>query len=374
MVREEPIMPGRRTISCLLALTTSAAALTAASAWADDISCPYPDDSFIVGWTLRPPETHGRTTDQLAISPGDASFDIAHAPVCTTPTTLTIVRPDGTGEHTMTMDRYIDGVDIGIWEVGAETVDYPTGTGAWRITKVSNAGATVALNHPVDYRVRRASTVSLHVSPATLPTRPRASGVVQYWTYQGVQAPSPGRTVVIRTPDTTVNGRDWFPGKALATTTTDSTGRYSVTLPIGSTQYVAADVPGTTTLGYVFTPSEAPILAAVYHPTYLTGRAAPTNTTVARPGTKMSTYGHLSVVYNSGKTGPFPKQQVVVQIRPRSNPAAGYHTVATATTTSTGYYYANWNIPYDADVRVAYLTPYQYIRSSFRYLALVDVH
>ena len=53
---------------------------------------------------------------------------------------------------------------------------------------------------------------------------------------------------------------------------------------------------------------------------------------------------------------------------------AGYSTVATATTTRTGYYYANWNIPYDADVRVAYLTPYQYIRSSFRYLALIDVH
>lgn len=366
-------MPGRRTVSCLLALTAAGVTLTAAPASADDIPCPDPDDSFMLGWTLRPPETDGRTTDQLAISPGDASFDIAKGPACS-PTILTITRPDGGGEHTMTIDRIVEGVDIGLWRVGTETVDYATGTGAWRITKVSYAGATVALNRPVDYRVRRASTVSLQVAPATLPTRSRASGVVRYWTYQGVQAPSPGRTVVIRTPDTTVNGRDWSPGKALATTTTDSTGHYSIPLPIGSTQYVAADVPGTTTLGYVFTPSQVPVLAAVYHPTYLTGRAAPTNTTVARPGTKMSTYGHLSVVYNSGRTGPFAKQKVLVQIRPRSNPAAGYHTVASAITTRTGYYYANWNIPYDADVRVAYLTPYQYIRSSYRWLASIDVH
>jgi hypothetical protein len=122
-------MPGRRTISGLPLLAASAAALNAASAWADDIPCPYPDDGFIVGWTLRPPESD-RTPDQLAISPNDASFDIAHGPICITPTTLTIARPDGTAEHTMTMDRYIDGVDIGIWEVGAETVDYRTGTGA----------------------------------------------------------------------------------------------------------------------------------------------------------------------------------------------------------------------------------------------------
>ncbi len=366
-------MSGRRTVSGLLVLTMAAAALITSPAAAAVPPCPNPDDTLLVGWTIPAPETHGRNPDLLAISPGDTSFAVAHMLWCN-PTTLTIARPDGTGEHTMTMGQIVDGAGIGSWEVGTETVDYTTGTGAWRITKVSAGGATVALNHPVDYRVRRASTVSLQVSPATLPTRPRAIGVVRYWNYQGVETPSPGRTVVIRTPDTAVNGREWFPGKALATTTTDSAGRYSVTLPIGSTQYVIADVPGTTALGYVFTPFVSPVLTTVYHPTYLTGRAAPTNTTVARPGSKMSTYGHLSVVYNSGKTGSFAKQTVLVQIRPLSNPGLGYHTVATAVTTSAGYYYANWNIPYDADVRVAYLTPYQYIRSSFRYLARVDVH
>jgi hypothetical protein len=366
-------MFGRRTITGLLVLTTAAAALVASPAATAVVPCPNPDDNLLVGWIIPAPEMHGRNPDLLAISPGDTSFPVVHALWCS-PTTLTIARPDGTGEHMMTMGQIVDGAGIGSWEVGTETVDYATGTGPWRITKESYAGATVALNHPVDYRVRRASTVSLQVSPATLPARPRASGVVRYWTYQGAQTPSPGRAVVIRTPDTTVNGRDWYPGAALATTSTDNTGHYSVTLPIGSTQHVIADVPGTTGLGFVFTPFASPVLATVYHPTYLSGRTAPTNTTVARPGTKMSTYGHLSVVYNSGTTGPFAKQTVRVQIRPRSNPAAGYSTVATATTTSTGYFYANWNIPYDADVRVAYLTPYQYIRSSYRYLALIDVH
>lgn len=365
-------MSGRRTVSGLLVLTAAATALVASPAAAAVVPCPNPDDSLIVGWIIPAPEMHGRNPDLLAVSPGNTSFPIAHVPYCT-PTTLTIARPDGTGEHTMTMGQIVDGAGIGIWEVGTETVDYATGTGAWRITKETAGGATIALNHPVDYRIRRASTVSLQVSPATLPTRPRASGIVRYFNYQGLETPSPGRTVVIRTPDTTVNGREWFPGKALATTTTDSAGRYSVTLPIGSTQYVIADVPGTTTLGFVFTPFVSPVLATVYHPTYLSGRAAPTTATVARPGSKMSTYGHLSVVHNSGKTGPFAKQKVLVQIRPLNNPGAGYRTVATATTSSTGYYYANWNIPYDADVRVAYLTPYQYIRSSFRYLARVDV-
>src|SRR6266508_1048939 len=360
----------RRTVAGLLVLTGAAATLSGPDASAVT-PCPDPGDSFVVGWTIPYPGTNGSGVDELAISPTDASFAIAHGPVCTW-TTLTIARPDGSGEHTMTMDQYIDGVDIGIWEVGTETVPYATGTGPWRITKVSAQGSTVTLNHPVDYRVRRASTVSLQVAASTLPAHPRASGVVRYWTYQGILAPSPGRTVVIRTPDTTVNGRDWLPGTALATTTTDSEGRYSVTLPIGSTQYVIADVPGTTTLGYVFTPFVSPVLAAVYHPTSITGRAAPTTATVIRPGTKMSTYGHLSVVRNDGSTGPFAKQKVVVQLRPRSNPGAGYSTVASATTTSTGYYYTNWTAQYDADVRVAYLSPYTYIRSSYRWLALVD--
>jgi hypothetical protein len=108
-------------------------------------------------------------------------------------------------------------------------------------------------------------------------------------------------------------------------------------------------------------------------PTTITGTAGPTVATVIRRGAKMSTYGHLSVMYTTGKTGPFAGQQIVVQVRPRSNPSAGYSTIATATTTSTGYYYANWNVIQDVDVRVAFLSPYQSIASSYRWLRVVDV-
>jgi len=355
----------RRTVAGLLVLTGAAATLSGPDASAVT-PCPDPGDSFVVGWTIPYPGTNGSGVDELAISPTDASFAIAHGPVCTW-TTLTIARPDGSGEHTMTMDQYIDGVDIGIWEVGTETVPYATGTGPWRITKVSAQGTTVALDQPVDYRVRRASTATLLVSPGTLPRHPRATGVVGYWTYQGGHAASPGRTVLIRSQAYTKDGP---PGTVLATTTTDARGGYSVGLPIGTGQYVEADVPGTTTLGFVFTPR---VLAAVYHPTAITGRVAATTATVIRAGTRMSTYGHLSVVRNDGTTGPFTNQEIVVQLRPRANPAAGYSTIAAARTTSTGYYYTNWNIPYDADVRVAYLSPYRFVRSSYRWLALVDV-
>jgi hypothetical protein len=87
----------------------------------------------------------------------------------------------------------------------------------------------------------------------------------------------------------------------------------------------------------------------------------------------MSTYGHLRVMYTSGTSGAFGNQQVVVQTRPRGQTVTPYRTVATATTTGTGYYYANWNVQADVDVRVAFLTPYQTIGSTFRWIRAVDV-
>ena len=108
-------------------------------------------------------------------------------------------------------------------------------------------------------------------------------------------------------------------------------------------------------------------------PTTITGTANPTTATVIRPGTKMSTYGHLKAMYTSGATGAFAKQKVVVQTRPRGQLGTPYTTVATATTTGTGYYYANWTARTDVDVRVAFITPYTTIASSFRWLRVVDV-
>ena len=108
-------------------------------------------------------------------------------------------------------------------------------------------------------------------------------------------------------------------------------------------------------------------------PTTLTGTAGATNATVIRPGTKMSTFGRLSAMYTTGATGPFASRQVLVQTRPRGRIAIPYSTVATATTTSTGYYYTNWTARQDVDVRVAFLSPYQSVGSAFRYVRAVDV-
>ena len=108
-------------------------------------------------------------------------------------------------------------------------------------------------------------------------------------------------------------------------------------------------------------------------PTTLTGTAGATNATVIRPGTKMSTFGRLSAMFTTGTTGPFANQHVVVQTRPRGDTTEPYTTVATATTTSTGYYYTNWNAQQDVDVRVAYLSPYQSVGSAFRYVRAVEV-
>lgn len=59
---------------------------------------------------------------------------------------------------------------------------------------------------------------------------------------------------------------------------------------------------------------------------------------------------------------------MLVQTRPRS--ATAYSTVATA---GTGYYYANWNAPVDADVRVVFAPLYQTVRSAYRWLRVVEV-
>jgi hypothetical protein len=57
----------------------------------------------------------------------------------------------------------------------------------------------------------------------------------------------------------------------------------------------------------------------------------------------------------------------------RGQTSQPYRTVATATTTRTGYYYANWFVWNDVDVRVAFISPYQSIASTYRWLRTVDV-
>jgi hypothetical protein len=353
----------------LLALSLGATLLAGPPAAHAADACPDPDDHIHPGWLFphgNPP--NGRDGDPFAMSPGNTTLGLADGALWCRGVSVTVERPDGSGSHQALLDQYIDGAGVNPTQYGYDTFDYATGTGPWRITKATYGGVTVDLTTPAEFRMTRGSVLTLAATPGALPSGPRVSGTVKYWTYQGVQAPSPGRTVWIRKPDTLTY--PYQRGPIIATTTTDSAGRYAVTLPIHTNQDVVADVPGTTTLGFTF---YGPVRATVYQPTFLTGRAAPTTATVIRPGTRMSTYGHLSVVYTTGKTGPFANQRVLVQTRPRSNPSAPYSTVGSDVTSSTGYYYTNWNASVDVDVRVAFITPYQSIASSYRWLRVVDV-
>src|SRR6266540_2720920 len=89
--------------------------------------------------------------------------------------------------------------------------------------------------------------------------------------------------------------------------------------------------------------------------TALTGTAGATSDAVIHAGTKMSTYGHLTI-YRYGTAYAYGGQRVDIQTRPRGQTATPYTTVATATTSAaTGYYYyANWTVQSDVDVRVQF--------------------
>jgi hypothetical protein len=110
---------------------------------------------------------------------------------------------------------------------------------------------------------------------------------------------------------------------------------------------------------------------ALYRATHLTGTAGATSGSVIRPGTRMSTYGHLSIT--EGTTKPYAGRKVLVQTRPHNQTTAPFTTVASATTTSTGYYYTNWTARTDVDVRVAYVSTDRYTTSAYRVVRFVDV-
>ena len=356
--------------SAMLALSLGTAVLAVPSTAHAD-ACPDPAGDFATGWFPREGRaSSARDVDPFAISPDRSWLGFSHDKECI-PLSLTVERPDGSERHQAVIDKFSDGAgrDTGFHWFGYDTFDYATGTGPWRVTQAGHGGSTVALTRPVGFRLTRASVTTLTATPGALPTGPRVTGTVKYWTHQGVLAPSPGRTVRIRKPSPDLYR--YVPGAIIATAKTDAAGRFAITLPLRTSQRVVSDVPGTTTLGYTFMDATQ---TKVFQPTTITGHTAATTATVIRPGTKMSTYGHLNVVYTNGKTGPFTNQKVVVQTRPRLNPTAPYTTVATDTTSATGYYYTNWNATDDVNVRVAFLTPYKSIASSYRWLRTVNVH
>src|SRR6266540_2945988 len=233
-------------------------------------------------------------TDPLGITPADTSYGILSGiPSCNSsdyPVVL-VERPDGSRAHRVELDYYADYIDLFGW-IGADTFDYATVTGPWRINTVYQGTASATLTHPVSYTIKRASRVTLTVGPV------------------------------------------------LASTTTDSYGRYAVTLPLTASTYVYAAVPSTSTLGWTTSHwKSADTLAQVLHPTYVSGTVKPTYATVVHAGTLMSTCGHLSVMTSSGAIVPYAGQKVVVQTRPRGDTTKPYRTIGDATTNSKGYFY-----------------------------------
>jgi hypothetical protein len=111
----------------------------------------------------------------------------------------------------------------------------------------------------------------------------------------------------------------------------------------------------------------------VKYATVLDGVTNPTSATVITPGTKMSTYGHLKITKYGQSTG-YAGQRVDIQTRPRGQTSVPYATVATATTSgATGYYYANWNVTADVDVRVQFLSIDANVKNTWKYIRVVDV-
>lgn len=304
-------------------------------------------------------------TDPLAVSPSNSRYTIsANMSACLdAQERVTVARPDGSRAHQVLLDHVCDQAGCLGTHDGVDQLPYATATGQWRVTKIEDGGRSVDLTHPVSFTIKRATVATLSVPAVNVPATARATGLVTYWTAAGTQAPVPGRRVIIRT---------WQGPTAytVATTTTNSNGRFSVPVPVPSGIRLEAAVPSTSTLGWdVSNTGQVRIL----HPTSITGTAAPTSSTVIRNGTKMSTYGHLTVLSDAGRVIPAAAKTVVVQTRPKANPSAGYSTVGTATTTNTGYYYTNWNATVDADVRVAFISPYQTITSAYRWVRSIDV-
>jgi hypothetical protein len=332
---------------------TAMPALSAADCLADTVIMVPGYSIFTIG---------GYYEDPLAVSPSNSRYTISAkmSPCLDAKERVTVARPDGSQAHQVLLDYVCDFADCIGTHDGTDQLPYATATGQWRVTKIEDGGRTVNLTHPVSFTIKRATVATLSVPAVNVPAKPRATGLVTYWTAAGTQAPVPGRRVNIRTHQ----------GDVVATTTTDSNGRYSVTVPVASGVRLEAAVPSTSTLGWDVSNS---VQVKILHPTSISGTAGPTSGTAIYDRTKMSTYGHLTVLTNAGKSIPYASQTVVVQTRPKAHPSVGYSTVGTATTTNTGYYYMNWPATVDADVRVAFISPYQTITSSYRWVRSIDV-
>ena len=81
-------------------------------------------------------------------------------------------------------------------------------------------------------------------------------------------------------------------------------------------------------------------------PTYLTGTVAPTAGPPVRHATKMSSFGFLKVRAADGSVGPLANAKVEVLAKRSTD--AGWSVVGGSGTTSSGYFYNNWYVPFAA--------------------------
>lgn len=275
---------------------------------------------------------------------------------------LTVQKTDGTRRQKVAMPTLQEHPDF-LGTYGTFEVSLAVGASNWLITDVHQGTQSHKLATPVAFSVKRGSKVTAaHTSAAILPGQSATiAGSATQYTASGSVVALANKVVGFRVGTTT-----------LGYARTNAAGRFSATVkvPAGNSTVDVVVNPGSTQVAYAFT---TVYLKLAPRPTTITGTAGPTAGGVIRPGSKMSTYGRLTVMFSNGKTGPFAGQKVLVQTRPKANPAAPYSTVATATTTSAGYYYANWNASVDADVRVAYVSPYSSIKSAYRWLRAIDV-
>ena len=93
-------------------------------------------------------------------------------------------------------------------------------------------------------------------------------------------------------------------------------------------------------------------------PTYVSGTVGPTAGGPVKKGVKMSTFGRLEILRADGTVGPLAGEVVLVQLKRPSETT--WTTYSGSRTTSTGYHYANWDVPFEAgetfSVAVTYVT------------------
>ncbi|MGH3464999.1 MAG: hypothetical protein ACRDP9_26330 [Kribbellaceae bacterium] len=172
------------------------------------------------------------------------------------------------------------------------------------------------------------------------------------------------------------------PYKAISTGRTTATGYYYANWTADADVNVRVSF-----VGGAGAPSKITYLGQVRpqkRPTYLDGVARPTSpTSVIRLDTKMSSFGHLRVLYSNAQLGPYAGQRVRVQLRAAVEPelvsGPPYETVGEAVTTSTGYFYTNWrpSIIYfrntDVSVRLIFSSSYRTVATSVLDLGVIHV-